>query len=169
MRCPESKRGITKLYSIIAVHAIVPFISASAVASQSPAKQAGAATVDSGGISLDGADWTLTSIAPGEGEKNSAFAESFDDRDARKVTVPGEVQPQLGLKGSELFQESGICKPGHNGLVALVGDLECNGNYPSKNRGNAEHTHSGGVRGHSVQAISYNHTEGENCGRYRRW
>ena len=95
-----------KLHRVIAVYGVALILSVlTAVGQNSPRHATAAATVSSE-ISLDGADWTLTSFAPGEGEKNNAFAESFNDHDARKVTVPGEVQPQLGLKGSELFQES---------------------------------------------------------------
>jgi len=92
-----------KLYRLISLFAVALILSTLSAASQ---KTPAAAAAPSAEISLDGSDWTLTSFAPGEGEKNNAFAESFNDRDARQVTVPGEVQPQMGLKGSELFQES---------------------------------------------------------------
>jgi beta-mannosidase len=95
-----------KIPSAIPLFAATLLLSTCALASQNPPKHAAAIATIPSEISLDGADWTLTSFAPGDGEKNNAFAESFSNAASRAVTVPGEVQPQLGLKGSELFQES---------------------------------------------------------------
>jgi beta-mannosidase len=95
-----------RLDRAIMVYGVALLLPAFAVASQNPTKHAAAVAVVSSEISLDGSDWTLTSFAPGDGEKNSAFAESFTNSASRTITVPGEVQPQLGLKGSKLFQES---------------------------------------------------------------
>lgn len=93
-----------KLYRILAIFFVVLALSAlSAPADKAPRSVPLAFPAD---IYLDGADWRLLSFSPGEGEKNGAFAESFDDASARIVSVPGEIQHQVGLKGMQLFQES---------------------------------------------------------------
>jgi beta-mannosidase len=57
-------------------------------------------------ILLSGPDWKLGSFAPGQGELAQAYQPGFDDRDFRTVSVPGEVQLQVGLQGMELYYQS---------------------------------------------------------------
>lgn len=52
---------------------------------------------------LSGGDWKLGSFAPDEGERLGAFKADFDESGFRTVTVPGEVQLQIGLKGMDLY------------------------------------------------------------------
>src|SRR5271157_4993423 len=47
-------------------------------------------------VELNGNNWKLGSFAPGEGEAKQAFLPSFEDGAFRAVSVPGEVQIQLG-------------------------------------------------------------------------
>ena len=56
--------------------------------------------------SLDGADWLLGSYAMDVGITAGAQAESFDESGFQRVTVPGDVQLQVGLKGQDLFRET---------------------------------------------------------------
>ena len=85
-----------RLLRAFILYGVALLLPAFASASQNPPKRAPVVAVVSSEVSLDGSDWTLTSFAPGDGEKNSAFAESFTNSASRTVTVPGEVQPQLG-------------------------------------------------------------------------
>ena len=55
---------------------------------------------------LSGADWKLGSFAMDKGEGQQAFGPAFDDRGFSTVTVPGEVQLQIGLKGMDLYYQS---------------------------------------------------------------
>ena len=55
---------------------------------------------------LSGPGWKLGSFAMGEGEARGAYKAEFDDAAFRAVTVPGEVQLQIGLKGKDLFLQS---------------------------------------------------------------
>ena len=57
-------------------------------------------------ILLSGDDWQLGSFSMGEGEKQGAYAKSFDAQGFRTVTVPGEVQRQIGLKGMDQYNQS---------------------------------------------------------------
>jgi beta-mannosidase len=57
-------------------------------------------------VELDGNNWKLGSFAPGEGEAKQAFLSSFEDGAFRTVTVPGEVQRQLGIHGMDLYYQS---------------------------------------------------------------
>jgi beta-mannosidase len=57
-------------------------------------------------IDLSGRNWKLGSYPIGEGEKQNVYLPGFDDHDFRTVTVPGEVQLQLGLKGMDLYYQS---------------------------------------------------------------
>lgn len=81
-------------------------LSAFAAAGQNLAKPSPAVPASTFDLSLDGPNWTLTPFAPGDGEKNHAYAQDFSSPASLKVSVPGEVQPLTGLKGMELFQES---------------------------------------------------------------
>ena len=56
-------------------------------------------------VLLSGGDWKLGSYPMGEGEKQKAYSTTFEDRDFRPVTVPGEVQLQLGLKGMDRYYQ----------------------------------------------------------------
>ncbi len=57
-------------------------------------------------IMLNGPDWKLGSFALGDGEHKGVFRSEFDDSGFRAVTVPGEVQLQIGLKGMDLYYQS---------------------------------------------------------------
>src|SRR5262245_2870591 len=56
-------------------------------------------------ISLSG-DWKLASLGMDEGERQRAFKPGYDDRTFRTVTVPGEVQRQIGLRDMDLYYQS---------------------------------------------------------------
>src|SRR5215472_12465651 len=56
-------------------------------------------------IPLSG-DWKLGSLEMDEGERQGAFQPGFDDRTFRTVTVPGEVQQQIGLHDMDLYYQS---------------------------------------------------------------
>ncbi len=55
---------------------------------------------------LDGGNWLLGSYAMDAGIKAGAQAENFEESSFRRVTVPGDVQLQVGLKGQDLFRET---------------------------------------------------------------
>jgi beta-mannosidase len=55
---------------------------------------------------LSGEDWKLGSFEMDEGEKQGVFLPSFDDQAFRKVSVPGEVQRQIGLQDMDLYYQS---------------------------------------------------------------
>ena len=57
-------------------------------------------------VLLSGRDWKLASYPMGEGEKQKAYSATFDDRDYRVVTVPGEVQLQLGMEGMDRYYQT---------------------------------------------------------------
>jgi beta-mannosidase len=57
-------------------------------------------------IKLKDSNWKLGSFGPGDGEVKQAFASGFNDSSFRTVTVPGEVQLQLGLTGMDLYNPS---------------------------------------------------------------
>ena len=59
-----------------------------------------------GEVLLSGGDWELGSFSMGEGEKQGAYTESFQAQGFRTVTVPGEVQRQLGLQGMDQYNQS---------------------------------------------------------------
>src|SRR5271157_1935435 len=56
-------------------------------------------------VLLSGGDWKLGSYPMGEGEKKKAYAATFEDRSFQTVTVPGEVQLQLGMKGMDRYYQ----------------------------------------------------------------
>ena len=56
-------------------------------------------------VRLNGSDWKLGSFKMGLGERQSAYLPSFNDSDFRTVSVPGEVQVQLGFHGMSLFHQ----------------------------------------------------------------
>ena len=55
---------------------------------------------------LGATDWKLGAFSFGEGERQSVYSPQFDDSTFRKVTVPGEVQLQIGLQGMDLYYQS---------------------------------------------------------------
>ena len=57
-------------------------------------------------IILSDSDWKLGSFAFDEGEKQGAHSPQFDAKSFKTVTVPGDVQLQLGLKGMDLYYQS---------------------------------------------------------------
>ena len=57
-------------------------------------------------VVLSGGDWKLGSLEMEEGEKLGAYQPGFDDRTFKKVTIPGEVQRQIGLQGMDLYYQS---------------------------------------------------------------
>jgi len=54
---------------------------------------------------LNGNDWKLGSFPFGVGEEQGAFRPGFDGKGFLPVTVPGEVQRQLGLTGMDLYRQ----------------------------------------------------------------
>ncbi|MBZ5563919.1 MAG: beta galactosidase jelly roll domain-containing protein [Acidobacteriia bacterium] len=79
-----------------------PQISCNAAQAVNPKAEAGGTAE----ISLNGSDWKLGSFPFEAGEERQAFSPGFDDRAFRTVSVPGEVQLQLGLKGMQLYDQS---------------------------------------------------------------
>src|SRR5215469_4829310 len=57
-------------------------------------------------ISVGGDDWKLGSLEMDEGERQGAFQPGFDDRTFKTVTIPGEVQRQIGLHDMDLYYQS---------------------------------------------------------------
>ena len=55
---------------------------------------------------LSGPDWTLGSFPMEKGVEQEAYLPKFDDSAFSTVTVPGEVQRQIGLKGMDLYYQS---------------------------------------------------------------
>lgn len=55
---------------------------------------------------LSGNNWRLSSFEMGAGEEQGAYLPNFDDHAFRTVHVPGEVQPQVGLQGMDLYYQS---------------------------------------------------------------
>ena len=55
---------------------------------------------------LSGPDWKLGSFSMDDGERQEAYLPTFNDRDFKTVTVPGEVQLQLGFKGMDLYYQT---------------------------------------------------------------
>lgn len=57
-------------------------------------------------ILLSGPDWKLGSYLMDAGEKQGAFRQDLDESDFKTVTVPGEVQLQVGLEGMDRYYQS---------------------------------------------------------------
>jgi len=57
-------------------------------------------------ILLSGSDWKLASYPMDEGEKQGAFRPDLDESAFKAVTVPGEVQLQVGLEDMDLYYQS---------------------------------------------------------------
>src|SRR5215469_12393449 len=55
---------------------------------------------------LNGDDWKLLSFEMDDGERQGAFLPRFDDHPFKNVTVPGEVQLQIGLRDMDLYYQS---------------------------------------------------------------
>ena len=55
---------------------------------------------------LSGPDWKLGSFPMDEGERQEAYSPTFNDNGFKMVTVPGEVQLQLGFKGMDLYYQT---------------------------------------------------------------
>lgn len=62
-------------------------------------------TVQATTLSLGGTGWRLGAFPFKEGERQQAQLPGFDDQAFRTVTVPGEVQRQVGLAGMNLYQQ----------------------------------------------------------------
>ena len=57
-------------------------------------------------VVLGDSNWKLGSFPFGEGERQGVYAPQFNDSSFRNVTVPGEVQLQIGLEGMDLYYQS---------------------------------------------------------------
>ncbi|MFN8007391.1 MAG: beta galactosidase jelly roll domain-containing protein, partial [Terriglobia bacterium] len=55
---------------------------------------------------LSGSDWRLGSFPIDQGEQHNVFLENFDDSRFTIITVPGEVQLQLGYQGMDLYYQT---------------------------------------------------------------
>jgi beta-mannosidase len=100
MNRTQVRRAVVKLF----LAAAIAFPSASPLLAQDPLKLVPIAKTTE--TLLSGPDWRLGSYVMDTGEQQKAFLSSFDDREFSRVSVPGEVQRQIGLTGMDLYYQS---------------------------------------------------------------
>ena len=103
----SSRRDLLKAGLAVSASSLFP-ASALAAASDQTRKSSSRQEVISktATILLSDSDWKLGAFSFGEGESQGAYSNQFGDAGFRSVTVPGEVQLQIGLKGMDLYYQS---------------------------------------------------------------
>jgi beta-mannosidase len=102
-----SRRDLLKAGLALSASSLLPptsFASPLAVIADAPSQQDSAFKDET--IVLSDGDWKLGSFSFGEGERLAAYSNEFDESKFRKVTVPGDVQLQIGLEGMDLYYQS---------------------------------------------------------------
>jgi len=108
VRCPKDftprRRRFVRIR--IAATALLAWLMLQAYPSAEARDTEGKAAKAAEDIILSDSNWRLEGFPFDEGERQGVYKPDFDDTSFKEVTVPGEVQLQVGLTGMRLYEQS---------------------------------------------------------------